>query len=129
MIKVRNLDTNTAKPEPIKASLFSPIEPRPEIKPEPQPAPTANDTDELHRQAQLAAKFGALVTITGAWVWAGFDHMPNKETREALKANKWIWCANKGKWAYRGKPSTSRKPMSWDYITGKYGEEKIEEKI
>jgi hypothetical protein len=112
--------TSTSAPVREQPTLLSAIA-GPEVKPE-----NNNGLDELHEQANLAAKFGAKVTITGAWVWAGFDHIPASEIRQALKDNKWIWCKGKGKWAWRGKPSHSHKQMSWEYITSKYGEENIE---
>jgi hypothetical protein len=120
MIKVRNLDTK--EPEKVESKAASPASYI-------SPANTQSipDIDEIHKQAKLAATFGAIVTITGAWVWAGFKTIPGQAVRDELKANKWIWCRGKGKWAYRGKPCHSKKNMSWDYITNKYGEEKIQE--
>lgn len=138
MIKVRNLDDNqTAQHEPTKYELFKefccePKTQQPVTATLPEPKPINNQdekqiADQLKEQAKLAAKFGAKVSITGQWVWAGFNAIPAAEVRETLKANKWIWCKNKGKWAYRGVVSRSRKNMPWDYIISKYGEQKIEE--
>lgn len=119
-IKIRNLDDQQAKTQQENQPNYQPLPLNP-IKTQ-----TENNLDELHRQAQLAAKFGANVTITGQWVWAGFDKKPEQKILDTLKENRWIWCRNKSKWAYRGKPSTSRKSMDWNYITNKYGVENIE---
>ena len=86
-----------------------------------------NTTDIVRAQAEMAANMGANVAITGSWVWAQFATKPSKDTLSTLKANKWIWCKSKGKWAYRGKPCHSKKTMTWDYITRKYGYETIEQ--
>ncbi len=117
MIKVRNIDN---QPLPATQPINEPIQ---------QIQPAISDIDELHKQAQLAVKYGAVVTITGQWVWAEFKSKPAVEVLAVLKSNKWIWCHNKSKWAYRGVLSHSRKAMPWEYITSKYGEVKVEELV
>ena len=137
MIKVRNLDPIKPAPQPAeKQQLENRLngfiqfnnelkQPAPAPEPQQQPEP---ERDTVHEQAELAAKLGAAVCITGMWAWAEFNRMPSAEIRNTLKANNWTWCKNKGKWAFKGKPSSSRKNMTWDYIIGKYGEEKINER-
>ena len=120
MITVRNLDRPPETTQPEVKPLYISTEPIKTIEPE---------LDIIHTQAKLAAKLGAGVTITGAWVWAQFNKRPSIEVSNELKANRWVWCKNKGKWAYRGKLCQSHKYMPWDYILNKYGEEKIQEKM
>ena len=80
-----------------------------------------SQSGSLTLQAEIARGLGATVEITGKWVWASFTEKPSKEARSTLKENKWIWCQNKGKWAWRGVKVSSRRTMPWEYIVGKYG--------
>ena len=105
MITIRGLDDpTTAQAEPIQ---------RPTCEQEP--------IDEVDRQAGIARGLGGYVEITGQWAWCSFGKRPSNEVLAVLKSNKWIWCNNKKKWAYRGVPSHSKRNMSWDYIVDKYG--------
>lgn len=80
-----------------------------------------SQSGDLTVQAEIARGLGATVEITGKWAWASFAAKPSKEARSTLKENKWIWCQNKGKWAWRGVKVSSRRTMPWEYIVGKYG--------
>lgn len=64
-------------------------------------------------------------TITGMWIWVEFKHMPSKEHRDELKSLGFRWAPKKSKWYFAGKPRVGRKPMSWQYITEKYGAEEV----
>lgn len=81
---------------------------------------------DLETQALLAKRLGAAVEITGQWAWASWQSRPSPEIRQALKDNGWLWCHNKGKWAWRAEPSHSRRAMPWDYIVAKYGLRELE---
>ncbi len=121
MIKVRNVDT---EPQPATAQQsFTSTGPIPEPAPQPQPRSDNSDDllSEVQRQVILAKSFGADVVVTGLWAWAQFTEKPAPDVLAQLKANRWIWCRGKGKWAYRGVLSHSRHSMSWEYITTKYG--------
>jgi len=91
--------------------------------PDPQPDPDSQPEPQtdLQSQALLAKRLGAIVEITGKWAWASWQSKPPDAIRQALKDNGWIWCRNKGKWAWRAEPSHSRRAMPWDYIINKYG--------
>ena len=93
--------------------------PRPDPQPEPRFEPDIEPT--LQSQAILAKRLGAVVEITGAWAWASWQSKPADEIRQALKGNGWIWCRNKGKWAWRSEPSHNRRAMPWTHIVAKYG--------
>ena len=132
MITVRNLEPEpqqaapNADPGPQQVNLFNEPEP---VRSEPiktEPITNNSELEPIQVQAILAATLGAHVEITGQWVWAAFNGKPDTNTLSQLKANKWIWCRNKVKWAYRGAPCHSKKNMSWDYITNKYGIKTIE---
>ncbi len=84
--------------------------------------------DTLLVHATLAKELGACdVAITGKWVWAEFKGKPSNEVRTKLKADGWIYCKRKQKWAWRGAPARSKKAMSWSYIVDKYGLRTLEE--
>lgn len=117
MITVKGINNQVGNPEP-----------QPRVQ-DPQPRAQARaPQDALHAQAQLAKRLGATVEITGSWCWASWRNKPSAEVREVLKANSWIWCKNKGKWAWRAQPGNGHKPMSWEYITAKYGLEQLDAK-
>ena len=81
--------------------------------------------NEVIAKGQLAVLHGAHVHITGMWAWAKFDGKPNQETRDMLKAEGFRWASKKGMWYFAGKPRVGRKPMAWDYITYKYGDDQL----
>jgi hypothetical protein len=76
-------------------------------------------------KAVFAATLGANAVICGVWVWADFTDKPASETREKLKSEGFKWASQKGKWYFAGKPRANRRPMSYDFITAKYGEEEV----
>jgi hypothetical protein len=80
---------------------------------------------ELVAKGEFAVSLGAHVVITGSWVWADFPSKPDAEIRKQLIDEKFKWAAKKQKWYFAGKPRSGRKPMSWDYITNKYGQEEL----
>jgi len=96
-------------------------------KVEPLPLRQAPEPSNLIFMAHKARNMGAEVSITGQWVWATFSSKPPQAILEELRSSKWIWCRTKGKWAYREVKAHSHKAMPWDYITSKYGEEKLED--
>ena len=103
----------------------------PQSRPDPTLVNSANNCPEdvdarIHEQARIARGLGASVEITGKWVWATFTEKPSKEARATLKTNAWIWCQSKGKWAWRGVKVSSRRTMDWNYITTKYGCQKLD---
>ena len=116
MISIKGIDEQPTAPQPAQSNLFNPA---PIHDPIINNAP--DDTDPIQTQAIMAATLGARVEITGSWVWAQFNGKPEASVLTQLKANKWIWCKNKSKWAWRGAPCHSKKTMSWEYITNKYG--------
>ena len=81
--------------------------------------------EELQSNAETIAELGAEVTITGMWAWAKFEAKPSPETRSTLKEKGWKWSKNKGSWYLKGAMTFTRKSMGWEYITDKYGEEKV----
>lgn len=85
-----------------------------------------SQASNLQSQALLAKRLGAVVEITGQWAWASWHSKPGAEVRQALKDNGWLWCRNKGKWAWRSEPCHSRRAMPWDYIVAKYGLRELE---
>ena len=116
MIRVKSLESETPNQAPTTTYNNLPLA-----------VPRPGNGDQLHitllEQKALAASLGADAEIHGAGVWALFNGKPGTEVRAQLKANSWIWCRGKGKWAYRGKPCASKKAMTWEYITSKYPEE------
>lgn len=76
-------------------------------------------------KAVIAATLGANAVICGAWVWATFAGKPEPEARETLKTQGFKWAAKKGKWYFAGKPRSNRRPMSYEYIAAKYGEDEV----
>ncbi len=83
---------------------------------------------ELEQKAICAHNLGAgSVAITGMWIWASFESMPVKETRQAMAAEGFRWIPKRQSWAFMGKPCTSKKHMPWSYIVDKYGLRMLED--
>jgi len=105
-----------------------------EVQPEPSPEPAPYqgpdrraEIDLLKARAVYVATFGAQVVITGAWIWARFQKMPESSIRERMKSAGFRWSKNKEKWYYAGSPSRARKTMSWQYVAQTYGVETVTE--
>jgi hypothetical protein len=82
--------------------------------------------DQLSTLAHhVASTLGGHAVITGAWVWVEFPSKPSAANRAELKDLGFKWAPKKNKWYFAGKPRAGRKPMSWEYITGKYGTEEV----
>jgi hypothetical protein len=101
-----------------------------------EPAPKAGEysgpdrraeIDPLRARAVYVATFGAQVVITGAWIWAKFQRMPDSSIRDRMKAAGFRWSKGKAKWYYAGAPSRARKSMSWQYVAQTYGVEPVTE--
>jgi len=118
MIRVKGINDNPVGPVVNAASVMLQTDPGPRFDPQPvQPEPQT----DLQSQALLAKRLGAIVEITGAWAWASWQSKPADAIRQALKDNGWLWCRNKGKWAWRSEPSHNRRAMPWTHIVAKYG--------
>ena len=85
------------------------------------------EIDLLKARAVYVATFGASVVITGAWIWARFQRMPESSIRDRMKSAGFKWSKNKEKWYYAGSPSRARKTMGWQYIKNTYGMETVTE--
>lgn len=69
---------------------------------------------------------GVDISLVGSWVWVYGDTRPYKET---LKGIGFMWAPKKGKWYFHTGPSRRHwgKGQSWEHITSKYGETRIED--
>jgi hypothetical protein len=101
-----------------------------------EPAPKAGEysgpdrraeIDPLRARAVYVATFGAQVVITGAWIWAKFQRMPDSSIRDRMKAAGFRWSKKNAKWFYAGAVSTARRVMGWQYVTQTYGVEPVTE--
>lgn len=69
----------------------------------------------------------SVISLVGTWVWLTFTEKPGDVTRKTLKELGFRWSPKKEKWYLgelsHGKGRFKHKPLEYQQITARYGEE------